>query len=126
VSLAYVDTSVIVSIAFDDPLASDQLLRMRSYTSVHSAQLLEAELRSALRREQDVFDESFLHGITLVMPDRSLSAEIERVLECGYLRGADCWHLAVALHVASVPRNMTFLTLDKRQREVAEALGFAT
>ena len=38
--------------------------------------------------------------------------------------GADLWHLAAAIHVTPEPGDLTFLTLDRRQREVAAALGF--
>ena len=44
----------------------------------------------------------------------------------GYVRGADLWHLACALYVAASPGELTFLTLDERQRTVAKALGFKT
>lgn len=59
-------------------------------------------------------------------PDRPLSSEITAVLEAGYLRGADLWHVAVALYHAEDPREVTFVTLDNRQRAVAAALGFRT
>ena len=49
---------------------------------------------------------------------------MEAVLASGYLRGADLWHVAAALYSFPDPRTATFLTLDNRQREVAEALGF--
>lgn len=47
-------------------------------------------------------------------------------LTAGYLRGADLWHVACALYLAEVPSDVTFLSLDDRQRTVAEALGFRT
>ena len=58
--------------------------------------------------------------------DRPLSDEIDRVIGAGYVRGADCLHLATALFVARDPRQLTFLTLDTRQRAVARRLGFRT
>lgn len=48
------------------------------------------------------------------------------MLAAGLVRGADCFHLAVALSLVANPRDLTFLTLDKRQRDVAAALGFQT
>lgn len=53
-----------------------------------------------------------------------LSDEIQTVLSAGYLRGADCWHVAVALSYAPA-RDLTFLSLDRAQRAVAVKLGFA-
>jgi hypothetical protein len=67
-----------------------------------------------------------LHDIEWVFPPRSLSREIDRVLDVGYVRGADCWHLATALYLSPDPHQLVFLTLDQRQGEVAAALGFAT
>jgi hypothetical protein len=46
------------------------------------------------------------------------------VLDAGYLRGADCWHVATALYVSPEPSRLSFLTLDERQRDVARTLGF--
>ncbi len=71
-------------------------------------------------------DEGWFGPVTWVSTDRPLSAGIIRVLDVGYVRGAECWHLATALHLADDPAQLTFLTLDPRQREVATALGFAT
>jgi hypothetical protein len=65
-----------------------------------------------------------LDFVTWIYPNRPLAREIERVAGVGYLRGADLWHLANALFLAPEPRELTFLTLDKRQREVAVELGF--
>lgn len=69
-------------------------------------------------------DPNWLRAIKWIEPSRSLALEIDRVLDAGYLRGADCWHLAVALYVAPRPGGLTFLTLDARQRAVAKKLGF--
>jgi len=36
----------------------------------------------------------------------------------------DLWHLSTAIYVTSDPGDLTSLTLDGRQAEVAEVLGF--
>ena len=123
---AYVDSSVIVAIAFEERTAPAQAQRLRAFDAIHSAQLLEAELRSALCREQREFNSRLVDAIGWVSPARSLSPEIETVLAAGYLRGADCWHLATALYLSPDPGAITFLTLDARQRDVAKLLGFVT
>lgn len=123
---AYVDSSVIVAIAFEEGTAAAQVTRLRSFVEVFSAQLLEAELKSALRREQRDLNPRWLDAIEWVRPVHSLSTAIEAVLEAGYLRGADCWHLATALYLSPKPGDIVFLTLDQRQRDVAKSLGFAT
>jgi hypothetical protein len=56
-------------------------------------------------------------------PDRTLTAEIETVLDAGPVRGADAWHLACALYLSPAPRELAFLTMDRQQARVAEALG---
>jgi hypothetical protein len=59
-----------------------------------------------------------------VYPNRPLSDEFERVMVEGYVKGADLWHLACALFLAPEPKDLAFVTLDKRQEEVARRLGF--
>jgi predicted nucleic acid-binding protein len=122
---AFVDTSAILAIAFREADAQQVAARLERFATVYAADLLEAELRSACTRDDRALDERILAPLRVVYPPRSLKAEIVRVLAAGYLRGADCFHLAVALSLAPDPRELTFLTLDKRQREVAAALGFA-
>jgi predicted nucleic acid-binding protein len=123
---AYVDTSCLVAIALEESGSAALRRRLVRFEELLASNLLEAELRAALRRE-DVSDEPELLGaLSWVVPDRPLGAEIARVLSAGYVRGADCWHLATALYVSSEPGSLTFVTLDTRQRAVASKLGFAT
>lgn len=124
--VAYVDTSCLVAIAFGERRAVALARRLDSYDELVAASLLEAELRSAFVREGVKPDAILLGGVSWVIPDRPLSSEITRVLASGYVRGADCWHLATALYLAEDPATIAFLTLDARQAEVAKALGFAT
>ncbi len=83
-------------------------------------------MRSVLRRNGLEADSPILRRLTWVAPRRPLGPEIDRVLTTGYVLGAGCWHLATALYVAENPEDFTFLTLDERQRHVADALGFRT
>lgn len=123
--LVYVDTSCLVAVAFGEAQAARVSRRLREADRRVSSLLLEAELSSALKRE-GLADRGaqLLSWVTWVHPDRRLTGEIGRVLEHGYLRGADLWHLACALFVVDKPEMLTFLTLDARQREIAAALGF--
>ena len=120
----YVDTSCLVAIAFDEPERTEVASRLGEHDILLSSNLLEVEFRAALARESADLDEALFSWITWVLPDRPLSTEITRVLGTAYLRGADLWHLSMAIYVTFDPADLTFLTLDKRQREVAEALGF--
>lgn len=121
---AYVDTSYLVAIAFGER-GYDRLIRsLESYDSLLSSNLLEAELRSALRREEvPAAPEELIARIAWVYPDRPLTDEIRAVLDAGYVRGADLWHLAVALFVDPT-RGIDFLTLDARQRQISQKLRF--
>ena len=123
-SVAYVDTSVLTAIAFDEPGAAALAGRLDAFTRLVSSNLLEAELRAAFAREEAAFPEGTLDGIDWILPDRPLAPELAATLEAGYLRGADLWHVANALYAAPRPESLSFATLDLRQGAVAEALGF--
>lgn len=121
---AYVDTSCLVAVAFAEPGSADLALSLQSFDILLSSNLLEAELRSAIRREKTRADPvDLLAAISWVHPDRPLTEEITIVLDSGYVRGADLWHLSVALFV-DPRREIEFLTLDSRQRTISEQLGF--
>lgn len=122
--IAYVDTSCVVSILFGERGGAAVERRVRAFDEIISSNLLEAELRAALVREEVEPAPDLLGSISWILPARPLSTEIARVLETGYLGGADCWHLATALYLADNPSDITFLTLDAKQRDVARRLGF--
>ena len=123
---AYLDTSCVVSIALGERDSAQLVRRLAAQEQVLSSNLLEAELRSVLARENSAADIStLLSGILWVFPERPLTSEFAEVLKAGYVRGADLWHLAVALYV-DPRRKMTFLTLDDRQIATARALNFRT
>ena len=122
--VAYADTSCYVAVAFAEPGSTQVADLLQDFDQVVSSNLLEAELRAAFSREEVRFEPDLLAGLSWILPDRLLSGEFERVLQAGYVRGADLWHLAAALYLAEVPDRLWFLTLDARQREVAGRLGF--
>jgi predicted nucleic acid-binding protein len=123
--LAYLDTSVVVAIRFNQSGAERFRGALLDF-EVYASPLLEAEWRSALRRENIEPNLADLELVQWVNHGRALSEELDRVFQAGYVRGADAWHLANALYIAPDPSELTFLTLDDRQRGVAEALGFRT
>ena len=122
--IGYVDTSCLVAIAFGERGAGTLARRLEGFDELIAANLLEAELKAAFAREGVEPSEDLLSAISWVIPDRLLHAEIAKVLAEGYIRGADCWHLATALFLTDNPAEVHFLTLDQRQRKVARALGF--
>ncbi len=125
-SLAYVDSSALIAVELEEPHGDAVGERLNNMQRLSSSNLLEAEVRSAFAREGREFDERLVSRFQWVLPDRTLSLELATVLEAGYLRGADLWHVAVALFASPDPSQITFITLDNRQREVASALGFQT
>ncbi len=120
----YVDTSVLLAIAFAEPNSAGLEERLASYDQLHASPLLEAELASALQREGLAnASETLLAALRFLHPQRRLTAEIETTTAAGQLRGADLFHVASALFVAP-KAEITFLSLDAKQREVAARLGF--
>ncbi len=123
--LAYVDTSCLVAVAFDEPGARDTIRLLGECDRLFASNLLEAEFRSALHREGvEEGAYSLLAGFSWLHPDRSLRPELTRVLRHGYVRGADLWHLACALYLKKRVKELLFLTLDQRQQDAAAKLGF--
>ena len=127
-SSAYIDTSAITAVVLRDIGWESMADRIAGFTQIVSSNLLEAEMRSALAREGREFTLGLVERIVWIYPDRPLSAEMATVLDAGYLRGADLFHVATALYITGqrYTSQLVFITLDRRQRAVAAALGFRT
>lgn len=122
---AYIDTSCVVAIAFAEPGSRKLAKHLKGFDGLYSSNLLEAEWRSTVLREELIEPATnFLSAVSWILPNRPLTGEFERVLACGYVKGADLWHLASALFLNPDPSQLFFLTLDQRQNEIAAALGF--
>ena len=124
-NIAYVDSSCLVAIALVQAEHQRVSGWLYDFDRLYSSNLLEAELRSAMARERvEEPADRLLSAITWVHPARRLTPEYERILGRGYLRGADLWHLACALHLREATGELSFLSLDEAQVEVAGMLGF--
>lgn len=121
---AYVDTSVLVAVSFNEENSTVLATRLSEFSRLVASSLAEAELRAVFARERCRFSQDVVADIERILPDRRLSSEISTVLEAGYVRGADLWHLATALYAAGAPGDMAFITCDRRQGRIAAALGF--
>ena len=122
--VAYVDSSVLVAVAFAEPGYEALVAYLDQAGSLYASNLVEAEVRAALRRESVTSDKDLFARLSWVLPDRPLTAEIGTVLDAGPLRGADLWHVACALYLSPIPQELSFVSLDERQTAVAVAVGF--
>ncbi len=123
-SVAYVDTSCLVAIAYGEKGARPLARRLDGFAELVSSNLLEAELRASFEREKVPADAGLLNRMSWILPDRRLSREITEILAVGYLRGADLWHVACARYLAGHVGEVAFVTLDRKQQIVAERIGF--
>lgn len=123
-SIAYVDTSAVVAIAFAEEGSAALARRLDGFSRLFSSNLLESELRATCLREGRPAPFDLLACIEWILAERPLSREIRMVLESGYLRGADLWHVATALYAAPEPSAISFITLDRNQAKIASALNF--
>ena len=123
-SVAYVDTSALVAVAFDERGGATIAGRLDECSRLLASNLLEAEVRAVFAREHLDFADNLIAGIEWILPDRPLAPELAVVLESGYLRGADLWHVATALYAAPEPGQVSFVTADAQQQAEAAALGF--
>lgn len=126
--VAYVDTSALVALAFDEHQGDRVREALAGYDRLFSSDLLEAELRSVFRREGRPWSEAWVAGVGRLRPERGLGPLYDRALAKGFLRGADLWHLACALHLAELldplpSPPLGFFSLDRAQREVGEGVG---
>lgn len=121
---AFLDSSAVVALFLGEPAMGRVSAALGPVRRAIATPLLEAEVRAVAARERMPADADLFWWLDWIAPARSLEPEISRVLEAGVLRGADCWHLAVALSITPDPAKLLFLTLDERQRDVARTLGF--
>ena len=123
---AYVDTSALVAAATNEPSGPAVAERLATFDRLVSGTILEAELRSVFARQSRDFEPDLISRVHWVLPSRPLGPEFTAALGAGFLRGGDLLHVATALYATEEPDRITFVTLDRRQAEVAAALGFQT
>lgn len=125
---AYVDSSVLVGMLFEEKNAPKWRRFLDEMDEVASSSLIEAELFSAAVREKIVLSlaTNFLESVSLIHPDRPLREEYGKIFALGHVRGADAYHLACALFLDPTAKSLAFLTADIQQAEIAKRLGFDT
>ena len=128
VEALYVDSSVVVAFLLGDAGAGTFKRVRATRLPLLASTLLQAEVYSALAREGIAapLADVALASFAWVLPDRSLDAELKRTFAAGWLRGADAWHVACALRVSPDAAQLGFITLDRKQRTVASAVGLRT
>ncbi len=124
--IVYVDSSVFIGILCHEPGSSVSEKALTAADKIVSSILTEAEVYSVAVRERLDWGivSSIYSGVSLIFPDRSLENELTRVLSCGYVRGADAFHLACALYLDPCAKEIIFLTADRAQAACARTLGF--
>jgi|WetSurMetagenome_2_1015567.scaffolds.fasta_scaffold252334_1 hypothetical protein len=121
---AYIDTSLLIGLKFQK--SSPSTIRTVRQYELFSSELLIAEVLAFGKRisiEQDLLWEA-LKGLSWVIPEKSIFEECRRVVQYGYSGGADLWHLGCACYLCPNTKELAFLTLDERQRNLAARLGF--
>jgi predicted nucleic acid-binding protein len=129
VTTAYLDSSVLLSIAFREPTATGLQRILGRYDRLVSSDLIVAECLSAAQREEIDHETMLttLRPIALILLSRSLAREMREALDEGPLRGADLWHVACAMFLAADARaEVAFLSRDQPQRRLAKRVGFQT
>ena len=123
----YIDTSVLVAMAFDDAGGSFIGRFVKSFDRLYSSNLLEAEFFSAASKERRLADaRAFIKPVRFVYPDTNLTKYHERVLTAGDIEGSALHHLSCALYLFQRPQDVFFLSLHPTQAALAAQLGFQT
>lgn len=122
----YLDSSVVVALLLKEPGSRRFVHVLEGAIDVFSASLLEAEVSATAVREKIPLETArpFIDLTSLVLPDRNLRGEYDRIFKAGFCRGADACHIATALYLDPPARNLTFVTADKNQARIAKVVGF--
>jgi predicted nucleic acid-binding protein len=122
---AYVDSSCLIAIATSEPGYREVRARLARFDKLFSSTLLEAEVRAVLARKGETRRLGNIWAwVSWVIPYRRLTQEMDQVLGAGAPRGSDLWHLASAVFLRTRVGDLSFLTLDAGQAEIARSLGF--
>ncbi|MBN2340395.1 MAG: hypothetical protein JXX29_24300 [Deltaproteobacteria bacterium] len=125
--VGYIDTSVLVAMAFDDAGGAFIGRSVKTFDRLYSSNLLEAEFFSAAKKE-NLLDQakSFIKPVRFVYPDTNLTAYHEQVLAVDYIEGGALQHLSCALYLFPRTEDVFFLSLHPAQTALAAKLGFQT
>ncbi|MBN2717799.1 MAG: PIN domain-containing protein [Deltaproteobacteria bacterium] len=125
--IGYIDTSVLVAMAFDDAGGSFIGRFVKTFDRLYSSSLLEAEFFSAAAKENRLDDaRQFIRPVRFIYPDTNLTDYHEQVLKKGNVEGSALHHLSCALYLFQQPAEVFFLSLHPTQSSLAAALGFQT
>lgn len=125
--IGYIDTSVLVAMAFDDAGGSFIGRFVKTFDRLYSSHLLEAEFFSAASKENRLKDaRAFIKPIRFIYPDTNLTRYHEQVLKAGNIDGSALHHLSCALYLFLRPEDAFFLSLHAPQSNLAARLGFQT
>lgn len=125
--IGYIDTSVLVAMAFDDAGGAFIARSVKGFDRLYSSNLLEAEFLSAAKKENRLNDATaFIKPIRFVYPDANLTQYHQQVLVEDNIEGSALHHLSCALYLFQTPSEVFFLSLHPTQATLAAKLGFQT
>ncbi|MBN2529790.1 MAG: PIN domain-containing protein [Deltaproteobacteria bacterium] len=125
--IGYIDTSVLVAMAFDDAGGSFIGRFVKTFDRLYSSSLLEAEFFSAAKRENKLAEAAqFIRPVRFVYPDINLTRYHRQVLNESPIEGSALYHLSCALYLFQRPQDVFFLSLHPPQAALAARLGFQT
>lgn len=123
--IGYIDTSVLVAMAFDDAGGAFIGRSVKTFDRLYSSTLLEAEFFSATNQENKLKDATrFIKPVRFCYPDTNLTQQLKQVLSHGQCDGSAAHHLACALYLFPNAKDVFFLSLHPNQSAVAAKLGF--
>ena len=122
----YIDSSVLVSMLLQEDQEKRFMTLFEASQGLYSSQLLEAEVYSVAAREDIPPDKAseFIELVSLIIPQRSLRSEFHKIFQAGYCRGPDAYHIAAALYLDPKKQNLTFVSADMTQNQLASKIGF--
>lgn len=124
-SIYYLDSSVVAAVMLKEKSSAKWRKLLLKSELLYSSYLLEAEVFATATREKVPLSSAseFIERINLIIPKRSLREEYLQIFTKGYCRGADAQHLATALSLKIKNESPVFITLDIKQKKLAQKCG---
>jgi hypothetical protein len=123
--IVYLDTSFLLSYLLE---GKKTFVSLKEKCHFISSKLILSETASALARYDLLpsdWTEASWNYCSIINDNTHLQRHHQKILSCGFVRGADLHHLSLAEDFYDGLDEKCIATLDKAQAEVAEALGYS-